>query len=218
MCYVKLIVPRKCEREGLDLPDEDFCRKLRPEMGAIHQAVVGIAMARADRCASAQSDESPLDQRSAQTTQLQADTVMPDGSTKRERFNGTGAYEIHDKSAEGEARAVQEQVFAPLAAAVAQVRADLVKKHGERVADSLIDSKKGGVTLRKLVGAVLASDNAAGAVKSSRELMKIVAALVKEEMGDEWGKHSADAQRGLVKMWCVGGAWRWRGPWRWRGL
>ena len=99
MYYVKLIVPRKCEREGLDLPDEDFCRKLRPEMGAIHQAVVGIALERADRFASAQSDESPLDQRSAQTTQLQADTVMPDGSTKRERFNGTGAYEIHDKSA-----------------------------------------------------------------------------------------------------------------------
>ena len=38
-----------------------------------------------------------------------------------------------------------EQVIAPIAAAVAQVRADLVKKHGERVADSLIDSKKGGV-------------------------------------------------------------------------
>ena len=112
---------------------------------------------------------------------------------------------------------MQEQVFSPLAAAVTDVRADLVKKHGERIADSLIDSKKGGVTLRKLVGAVLASDNAAGAVKSSRELMKIVAALVKEEMGGEWGKHSADAQRGLVKRWCVGGALRWRGPWRWRG-
>ena len=63
-----------------------------------------------------------------------------------------------------------------------------MKKHGERVADSLIDSKKGGVALRKLVGAVLASDNAAGAVKSPRELMKIVAALVEEEMGGEWGK------------------------------
>ena len=34
--------------------------------------------------------------------------------------------------------------------------------------------------------------------------MKIVAALVEEEMGDEWGKLSVDEQRGLVKMWCVG--------------
>ena len=93
----------------------------------------------------------------------------------------------------------------------------MAKKHGERVADSLIDSKKGGVALRKLAGAVLASDNAAGAVKSPRELMKIVAALVEEEMGEEWAKHSTDAQRGLVKVCCVGGAWRWRKPWRWRG-
>ena len=84
--------------------------------------------------------------------------MTPDGSTKRERFNGVGAYEIHEHSAEGEARAVPEQVIAPLAAAVAQVRTNLVKKHGERVADSLIDSKKCGVTLRKLAGAVLASD------------------------------------------------------------
>ena len=152
MCYVKLIVPRKCEREGLDLPDEDFCRKLRPEMGAIHQAVVGIALERADRFASAQSDESPLDQRSAQTTQLQADTVMPDGSTKRERFNGTGAYEIHDKSAEGEARAVQEQVFAPLAAAVAQVRGRLgeeARRASRRFAHRLEEGRRDPTQARR---------------------------------------------------------------------
>ena len=62
MCGVKLIVPRKCERDGLDLPDDDFCRKLRPEMDAIHQVVVGIALERAGRYASAQNDVSPLHQ------------------------------------------------------------------------------------------------------------------------------------------------------------
>ena len=63
----------------------------------IHKAVVGIALKRAGRYVSAQNGVSPLHQRPAQTTQLQADAVTPDGSTKRERFNGVGAYyEIHD--------------------------------------------------------------------------------------------------------------------------
>ena len=61
-----------------------------------------------------------------------------------------------------------------------------------------------GVTLRKLVGGVVTTDNASAALASQKELMLLVENLVKEEMGDdEWNKLTPQQQRKLVKVWCV---------------
>ena len=57
------IAPAKCKREGLDLPDDDWCRTLRTEIGAVHESVQSVSLARASRVVDAQWDATPWEQR-----------------------------------------------------------------------------------------------------------------------------------------------------------
>lgn len=196
-----MIAPRKCEREGLDLPDEDWCHKLRTELGALHQGVAALALERCERVVDAQWDATPWGQREYQTTQYALEDTTPVGVKRRRMWCGAGAYEIADQSGAGEARAVKEQLFETFAETAKRLHAAMERKHGKAVADAAIDTKKGGITLRKLVGAVLATDNASAALTSQTELMKLVRQIVKDDMGDEWDKLTPAEQAKLVKVW-----------------
>ena len=38
-----------CEREGMELPDDAFCRGLRAELAAVHRCTAGLAFANSKR-------------------------------------------------------------------------------------------------------------------------------------------------------------------------
>ena len=138
---------------------------------------------------------------SRQTTQFTYEETTPAGGVKRRAWSGTGAYEIADFTGAGEARAVKEQVFDTLADTLKRLHADMEQAHGKAVADATIGARAGGVTLRKLAGAVLATDNASAALKSQTELMKLIKESVKEDMGEEWENLATVEQEKLVKVW-----------------
>ena len=50
------------EREGMELPDDTFCRGLRTELAAVHRLTCGLALAGAKAVRQLQTDASPLNQ------------------------------------------------------------------------------------------------------------------------------------------------------------
>ena len=194
---------RKCERE-MELPDDKFGQELRTEMGAVHACCAGLALARAERVASSQTDESPLDQREYAVMPMQIEIADADGGSRLERWSGTGAYENSHFTGKAQAIAVKEKVFGRLGDAHFAVQAALEKKYGPEKAKQIIDARAGGVTMRKLVGSVVATDNASAALTCQKELMALVETEVKNNMGDEeWAKLSTEQQQKLTRVWCV---------------
>ena len=208
ICAEMMLGEERCARD-MELPDEKFGLGLRTELGALHTMVAGVALARADSIASLQNDESPLDQRSLAVAPMQLDDMTPDGAARRRRWHGTGAYELSGKSGKDEADAVKAKVFDRLAAAVESVRTQLVLLHGATDADAILATKAAGATLKKLVGAILSTDNASAARMCQKELMLLVEKEMRAEMGDEWDKLTPEQQQKLVKVWCVRARARW---------
>ena len=123
---------------------------------------------------------------------------MPDG--KSEKWSGTGAYEIHDQTAKGEADAIAERVVGRLSSAVDALRTYYVKKYGEAAADAAI-GKADHVGLFKLAGGTTMTDGASAAVKEQEEIKALVAESVKQHLGDEWESMSPDEQDAAVRVW-----------------
>ena len=192
----EILGEERCVEQGMELPGEQFVRDLRAEIGAVHMLTCGLAFADADRV-HLQGDESPLDQRSFLTTPMRFETTV-DGAVRRRDWS-SGAFEIHDKTAVGEARAFKEKVIDRFRAGVESLRSYLVRKVGAAGADAVLPAA-GGVAARKI--ATFGTDNAAAALLSHEEIKKIVEEDVIAHIGaDEWAKLSDDEKRPLTKVW-----------------
>ena len=191
----------------MELPDDDYIRKLRCDLGAVHRMVAGVAFGRADRVAMQMCDATPWDQREFAAAPALLDEVITieDGTKqrRRRRWVGTGAYEIADQSGKGEALAVKEKCYGRLRSAVEALRVVYTKRHGAAATDAALPAAS-DVRIAKLARGVFETDNASAATACAREVATLVEADVKDQLGEEeWAKLSEPEREGLVKMWCV---------------
>ena len=191
-----------CDSDGMELPDEAFCRSLRTELAAAHRLTCGLTFALAKWLRRLETDCSPLNQKEMKVAQLH----FKNADGEDELFCGTGAVEIHDQTSAAEAKAVAEKVAGRLRSAVEMLRAYYVDRHGESAAAAAIGATS-QVGLWKLarvdgVSGTLQTDGASAAVKEQEELMVLVKESVKEHLGeDEWNKLPPDEQEASVKVW-----------------
>ena len=89
------------EREGMELPDDTFCRGLRTELAAVHRLTCGLALAGAKAVRQLQTDASPLNQH-----EMAVGIMDLDG----EKWCGAGAYELSGQTAKAEAEAMSQRI------------------------------------------------------------------------------------------------------------
>ena len=144
------------------------------------------------------TDCSPLNQREIKVAQL----AIEKSAKELETWCGTGAFEISDQSSKAEAAAVAEKVFGRLSKSVDMLRDFFVKKHGAAAADAAMGAGT-DVGLFKLATGVTKTDGATPAIAEQREIAALVAASVKEHLGEQWDKMSPEEQEACVKVWFV---------------
>ena len=98
---IEMIGADCCGRD-LHVPDNEFVRKLRLELGVLQETCAGVAIAQCARTAALATDASPLSQ--IELAALPVQLVEEDGS--RRTWCAGGAYETADQTAGGEAAAV----------------------------------------------------------------------------------------------------------------
>ena len=177
----------------MELPSRGFCAKLRWELAGLNDVVAANELALADRVGTGGTDGTPADGLSFDGHAVQ---LVPKGRADRTDMV-LGVVHAPKGSAVAEAKRQKVKIYDRLHAAFAAFRSAL-EKGG--VDDSGLGSAD-KVGIHRLAGAVLQSDNASKAIASNRELAKLVATAVEEEIGPElWGEMDDEARAEAVRV------------------
>ena len=177
----------------MQLPSDHFVRGLRAEMGVLHETLVALDLGDGE-LVDAATDASPLDGKELATTQV---SVERDGVT---RSWTTGAIQLRDQTAAGEAKAIADR-FKDMNRAIELLRGVIEKRLGADTAAKALPAA-GSAGVQNLAGRAVATDNASTAIASVRELRTHVEKALREELGvEQWELLPPSERANLAKVY-----------------
>jgi hypothetical protein len=193
------IVPEQLEEEGMELPDNQFCRNLRGEMAPLHNQVMSNTLADAKGVATTCVDATPWEQKEYLGGPMQVDEK---GGARRD-WCGVGIVQIGDQAAKAEALAVKEGIFDQLRNTQVLLHKAYAAKYGEAAAAAALPNAS-AIGVRQCVGGITLSDGASAALAGQRAFGELVVEDVKAAMGEEeYNKLAPEEQKRRTKVWCV---------------